>query len=438
MAKTNKWQTIVIVGCQWGDEGKGKITDYFANDVDYVVRFQGGNNAGHTVVVGDKTYKLHLIPSGVLYRGKRVVIGNGVVVDPGVLLEEMADLEKQGKKVNLLLSERAHLIFPYHILMDGILDNFKGKLAAATTKRGIGLAYADKTNRLGIRAVDLVNEKIFKEKFVSVFDFNKKVLTKVFNVSAKKLNEKEIFNQYLKYGRRLKKYVGDASLEINQAIDKGKRILFEGAQGTLLDIDHGVYPHGTSSNTIAGGVSTGAGVSPRKIDKILGVVKAYLTRVGDGPLASEAFGELAHFLREKGQEYGTTTGRPRRCGWVDLVQLRYANRLNALDGLAITKIDVLGGLKKIPICTKYKYKNSYLREFPASLEILRKCKPVYEVMNGWHDLSVEEIEKIIKGGYRYLPTNMKKYLNKISQSINVPIELVSFGPQRKMTLDLGK
>ena len=438
MEKTNKWQTLVIVGCQWGDEGKGKITDYFADQVDYVVRFQGGNNAGHTVVVGDKTYKLHLIPSGVLYKGKRVVIGNGVVVDPKVLLEEIANLKKQGKEVNLLLSERAHLIFPYHILMDGVLENFKGKLAAATTKRGIGLAYADKANRLGIRVIDLIEKDIFKEKFKNVFDFNKKVLTKVFNVPSEKLNGQQIFNQYLKYGRQLKKYIGDASLEINHAIDQGKRILFEGAQGTLLDIDHGLYPHGTSSNTIAGGAITGAGVSPRKIDKILGVVKAYLTRVGDGPVATEELGEMGKFLREKGQEYGATTGRPRRCGWVDLVQLRYSHRLNGLDSLAITKIDVLGGLKKIPICTKYKYKNSYLKEFPASLKILRECKPVYEIMDGWQDLSFEETEKIINHGYKYLPLNMKKYLNKISQDINVPIELISFGPQRKMTLDLWK
>jgi adenylosuccinate synthase len=322
--------------------------------------------------------------------------------------------------------------------MDSVLENFKGKLAAATTKRGIGLAYADKANRLGIRVIDLIEEDIFKEKFKNVFDFNKKVLTKVFNVPADKLNGKEIFNQYLKYGRQLKKYIGDASLEINQAIAQGKRILFEGAQGTLLDIDHGLYPHGTSSNTIAGGAITGAGVSPRKIDKILGVVKAYLTRVGDGPVATEETGELGKFLREKGQEYGATTGRPRRCGWVDLVQLRYSHRLNGLDALAITKIDVLGGLKKIPICTKYKYKNSYLKEFPASLKILRVCKPVYETMDGWPDLSFEETEKIINSGYKYLPLNMKKYLNKISQDINVPIELISFGPQRKMTLDLCK
>lgn len=436
MKKTNKWQTLVIVGCQWGDEGKGKITDYFADQVDYVVRFQGGNNAGHTVVVGDKTYKLHLIPSGVLYKGKRVIIGNGVVVDPKVLLEEMANLEKQGKKVNLLLSERAHLIFPYHILMDGVLENFKGKTAAGTTKRGIGLAYADKANRLGIRAIDLIEKDIFKEKFKQVFDFNKKVLTKVFNVSPDKLNEKEIFNQYLKYGQQLKKYVGDSSLEINQAITKGKRILFEGAQGTFLDIDHGLYPHVTSSSPISGAVCTGAGVSPRKIDKVLGVVKAYLTRVGDGPVPTEDLGELGKFLREKGQEYGATTGRPRRCGWMDFVQLKYSHRLNGLDGLAITKIDVLGGLKKIPVCTKYKYKNSYLKEFPASLKILRECKPVYEEMPGWPDLSFEETEKIINGGYKYLPPNMKKYLDKISQEINVPIDLVSFGPQRKMTLEL--
>lgn len=387
-------------------------------------------------MVGDKIYKLHLIPSGVLYKNKRVVIGNGVVVDPKVLLEEIAYLKKQGKRANLLLSERAHLIFPYHILMDSAIEVFKGKLAAATTKRGIGLAYADKANRLGIRVIDLIEENIFREKFERVFKFNKKILTKVFNVSTQKLKSKEIFNQYLKYGRQLKKYIGDASLEINQAIDQGKKILFEGAQGTLLDIDHGLYPRGTSSNTIAGGVGSGAGISPRKIDKVLGVVKAYLTRVGDGPVPSEDLGEVGKLLREKGQEYGATTGRPRRCGWIDLVQLRYANRLSGFDSLAITKVDVLGGFKKILLCTKYKYKNSYLEEFPASLKILRNCKPVYKEMAGWPDLSSQEVEKIIKGGYKYLPLNMKKYLDAISQEINVPIELISFGPQREMTLDL--
>ena len=435
MAKINKWQTIVVVGCQWGDEGKGKIVDYLAPRVDYVVRFQGGNNAGHTVVADNKIYKLHLIPSGVLYKNKRVVIGNGLVVDPRVLLKEIDNLSKQGKKVNLLLSERAHIIFPYHILMDGVVDKLEGKLAPGTTKRGIGPAYADKIHRLGIRAVDLKDKKIFKEKFDNAFDFNKRILVKVFGLSPSKLNKKKIFNEYSRYARRLEKYIGDSSLEINQALDKGKKVLFEGAQGIFLGVDHGVYPHGTSSNTISGAVCTGAGISPKRIDKIIGVVKAYLTRVGVGPLPTEAIGKSVDYLRERGNEYGTTTGRPRRCGWLDLVQIRYAARINGLDSMAITKIDILGGVKKIPLCTKYKYKNSYLKEIPASLEIMRKCEPVYQTLDGWPDLSKDEIKQIIKKGYPALPKNLKKYLNKISQEIGLPIELISLGPEREITLE---
>ena len=431
------WQTIVIIGAQWGDEGKGKITDYFARQVDYIVRFQGGNNAGHTIKANGELFKLHLLPSGVLYKDKKIVIGNGLVVDPKVLLTELAELKERGKEVNLILSDRAHIIFPYHILMDGIVDDAKKELASGSTKRGIGPCYADKINRIGIRVADLMNFEIFKKKFAQAFEYNFNILTKVYNVDPEKLNKEEIFKEYTEYADKLRQYIGDASLELNQAIDQGKKVLFEGAQGVSLGIDHGVYPHGTSSNTVSGGACTGAGVGPNKIDKIVGIVKAYLSRVGNGPVPSEDTGKEGDDLRERGAEYGTTTGRPRRCGWLDLVQLKYSVRVCGMTSLAITKLDILGGIKKIPICVKYKYQDTYLEEVPADLGVFNKCEPVYEYLDGWDDLSREELEKIVEQGYDALPANMKKYLDKIESTLQVPIELISFGPERKMTIDLA-
>lgn len=430
------WQTIVIVGAQWGDEGKGKITDYFARQVDYIVRFQGGNNAGHTIKADGEVFKLHLLPSGVLYKDKKIIIGNGLVVDPKVLLAELAELKARGKEVNLILSDRAHIIFPYHILMDGIVDEAKKELASGSTKRGIGPCYADKINRLGIRVADLMNAKIFKEKFEQAFTYNFNILTKVYNVDPQKLDKEKIFKEYTEYAEQLREFVGDSSLEINNALDQNKKVLFEGAQGVSLDIDHGVYPHGTSSNTIAGGSCTGAGVGPNKIDKIVGIVKAYLSRVGNGPVPSEDLTKAGDDLRERGDEYGTTTGRPRRCGWLDLVQLKYSVRVCGMTSLSITKLDILGGIKKIPICVKYKYQDTYLEEVPADLEIFNKCEPVYEYLDGWDHLSRVELEKIVEEGYEALPDNMKKYLNKIESTLKVPIELISFGPERKMTIQL--
>jgi len=430
---TKKWQTLMIVGAQWGDEGKGKIADFFAKEVDYVVRFQGGNNAGHTLVVDGEVHKLHLIPSGVLYKNKRIVLGNGMVIDPEVLISEIDSFEAKGIELNMLISDRAHVIFPFHILMDGMIDEYKGKLAAGTTRRGIGPCYADKAERFGLRIIDLLDKKIFKEKYDKIFDLKKNTFEKLYKQKVN-LNKREIFNQYWQMGQRLKKYVGDVSVEINEALDKGKKVLFEGAQGAMLDNDHGVYPHTTSSNTVAGGVCIGVGIGPTRIDRVIGVVKAYLSRVGDSPLPSEGNKKESEYLRERGQEYGTTTGRPRRCGWIDLVQLRHSARVNGLTGLAITKIDVLGGLKKIPICTKYKLGNKTLVNMPASLEVFRKCKPVYEYVDGWEDISDEDFKKIIKKGYSALPANMKKYIKKIEKEINVPVELVSVGPDRKATI----
>ncbi|MDP3970664.1 MAG: adenylosuccinate synthase [bacterium] len=430
-----KNRTAMVIGAQWGDEGKGKVIDYLTPDADYVVRFQGGNNAGHTLVVDGVVHKLHLIPSGVLYKGKRVVLGNGMVIDPEVLISEMDNFESKGIKLNMLISERAHVILPFHIIMDGMIDEYKGKLGAGTTRRGIGPAYADKAERSGIRMIDLMDTKIFREKYDQLFDLKKKTLKCLYKENIK-LNKEEIFRSYVNFAKRLKPYVGDVSLEVNTAIDNGKKILFEGAQGTMLDNDHGAYPHTTSSNTIAGAVCTGVGVGPTKIDSIVGVVKAYLSRVGTGPVPTEAKNRLGDHLRERGQEYGTTTGRPRRCGWVDLVQLRYACRVNGLTSLAITKVDVLGGLKKIPIATKYKYKSSYITELPADLNLQRQCKPVYKELDGWKDISDEEFKKIITGGYKELPKKMRTYLKFIEDQTNTPISLVSVGAERTSTIEV--
>lgn len=433
--RVSKAKAIMIVGAQWGDEGKGKIIDYLAPTVDYVVRFQGGNNAGHTVVVDGVVHKLHLLPSGVLYPKKRIIMGNGMVIDPEVLLAELDNFETKGQKLNLLISERAHVIFPFHILMDGMIDEYKGTLGAGTTRRGIGPAYADKAERSGIRVVDLLNKAIFKEKFDQLFELKKNTLQKLYRQRIT-LNKTAIFNAYVRYGQRLKPYVGDVSLEVNQALKTGKRILFEGAQGTLLDNDHGAYPHTTSSNTIAGAVCTGVGIGPTKIDEIIGVVKAYLSRVGSGPVPTEAKGALGDYLRERGQEYGTTTGRPRRCGWVDLVQLRYAARINGLTSMAITKIDILGGLKKIPVAVKYKYKSSYITELPADLEVTRHCKPVYRELPGWKNLTDDDFATILKHGYKALPSKMKDYMKFIADQVDTPISLVSVGAERKSTIQV--
>lgn len=359
-----------------------------------------------------------------------------MVVDPKILLQELAELKARGKEVNLILSDRAHIIFPYHILMDGIVDDAKKELASGSTKRGIGPCYADKINRIGIRVADLMNPEMFKEKFEQAFEYNYNILTKVYNLDLQELDKEEIFKEYTEYADQLRDYVGDASLELNNALKEDKKVLFEGAQGVSLGIDHGVYPHGTSSNTIAGGASTGSGVGLNKIDKIVGIVKAYLSRVGNGPVPSEDTGEAGDDLRERGAEYGTTTGRPRRCGWLDLVQLKYSVRVCGMTSLAITKLDILGGIKKIPICVKYKYRDQELEEVPADLGVFNKCEPVYEEMDGWDDLSREDLEKIVEEGYEALPENMKKYLEKIESTLGVPIELVSFGPERKMTIDL--
>jgi adenylosuccinate synthase len=424
----------VIVGAQWGDEGKGKVVDYYAKDADIVVRYQGGCNAGHTVVVGDEKFKFHLIPSGVV-QGKKVIIGNGVVVDLEVLTNEIDDLKSRGIDPDLLISDRAHITLPFHKILDGLEESSRGKSKVGTTKRGIGPTYTDKVSRSGLRMIDLLYDEVLNEKVGMLVEEKQKLLRYIYK-SDIVLSRKDILDYCLKFRDKLKKYIGDASLEIHDAIRENKRIILEGAQGTLLDVDHGTYPFVTSSNPTVGGALTGAGIGPKDLNTILGVTKAYTTRVGGGPFPTELTDETGERIREKGKEYGTTTGRPRRCGWLDGVALRYAVRINSLDGLAVTKLDVLGGLEKVRICTAYEVDGKTTKNFPASLIALEKCKPVYEELDGWKDYSQEEWKRIAKEGYYALPKEVRDYLKKIEEVAGVPIFFISIGSERNSTICL--
>ncbi|MBU6998085.1 MAG: adenylosuccinate synthase [Theionarchaea archaeon] len=419
----------VIIGSQWGDEGKGKITDYYSKKADYIVRFQGGNNAGHTVVVEDKTFKFRLIPSGAV-SGKKVVIGNGTVVDPEILIEEISELEKEGIPVKLYLSERAHVIMPYHKLQDSLEESLKGNLKAGTTGKGIGPCYQDKVGRFGIRFVDLLDKEVFKEK-LSLFMSMKEALFRAHNQPFR-LTINEVFEAYNKYADYLRKYVTDTSLLVNAALQEGNHVLLEGAQGTHLGIDHGIYPYGTSSNCVAGAACTGAGISPLSIKQVLGIVKAYTTRVGTGPVPTELEDEVGTYLRDRGGEYGTVTGRPRRCGWLDMMLLKYSHRVNGFTGIAITKLDVLNGLETVKVCTHYMVGNNPLYEFPASMKTLAQCNPVYQEFPGWRF----DPEQVAKSGFNALPEAAKKYINFISHQLAVPVYVVSVGPARHQTLIL--
>jgi adenylosuccinate synthase len=418
----------VIVGTQWGDEGKGKITDFFAGEVDYVVRFQGGNNAGHTVIVNGEIFKLHLIPSGVLYSKPVSVIANGVVVDPKVLLTEIAGLQKRGVDPNLLVSDRAHIIMPYHIDMDVAITEHQGKLAAGSTKRGIAPVYADKMYRHGIRMIDLLEPEIFHEKLEKSYLFNKNLAEDALGGKISSSIDK-IYSDYLKYGTQLKKYIADTSVILYEAKKAGKSILFEGAQGISLDVDHGIYPHTTSSNTAAGNIASGCGVSFTKIDKIIGAAKAYVTRVGISPFPSEIEGENAKLLRDKGNEYGTTTGRPRRVGWLDLVQLRQAVRVNGLTDIALIKLDVLNNFKELPVCVAYEINGKIISEMPASLGDYRNAKPIYKILPGWNNFNIDG-----KSDFSSLPKNILKYIGFIEKEVDCSITIVSVGPQRHQTV----
>ena len=418
-----------IVGAQWGDEGKGKITDFFAGQSDYVVRFHGGNNAGHTVIVDGKTFKLHLIPSGVIYGEPLSVIGNGVVVDPKALIDEIQYLKDKGIEPKLMVSDRAHVIMPYHIALDGALSNHQDNLAAGSTNRGIAPVYADKMYRNGIRMIDLIEPDIFSEKLDKGFDFNKGLIENALGQSLD-YSKKEIYKTYIEYGKILEPYISDVSVELFNAYKKGKNILFEGAQGMSLDVDHGIYPYTTSSNTAAGHVSIGTGVSFKSVNRIIGVVKAYLSRVGESPLPTELNDKTADYIRESGGEYGTTTGRPRRIGWLDLVQVRQAVRVNGLTEIALTKLDVLNNINELLICNSYKVDDREIYEMPASLRNYRNARPVYEKLKGWGDIP----DNIWDKGFNKLPQEIKDYISFIEERIDCNVTIVSVGPQRHETI----
>lgn len=420
---------VVVVGTQWGDEGKGKVVDLLTRHAHMVVRFQGGNNAGHTLVVGQDKFILHLIPSGILHAEKQCLIGNGVVVDLEVLQKEILALQERGiavSPINLGLSERAQLILPFHKHLDLAREAQKGKSSIGTTGRGIGPCYEDKVARIGIRVVDLLDPTVFAEKVVTNLKEKNFIFEQYLKVSP--IDPQEIIKAYLPLAEFIRPYVTDVSIKIDQALAGNKNILFEGAQGTHLDIDHGTYPYVTSSNPVAGSVCPGAGVGPTKIQSVVGIVKAYTTRVGGGPFPTELTDEIGSALREKGGEYGATTGRPRRCGWLDAVVLKDSARLNGLTQLAITKLDVLTGQKKIKICTGYSYNNQTLTSMPAHIKALEACQPMYEEWEGWS----EPIEGIRKR--KNLPVTTQNYLNRIEELVKVPIGIISVGPDREETL----
>jgi adenylosuccinate synthase len=419
---------IVIIGTQWGDEGKGKIVDLLAEYSDLVARFQGGNNAGHTMVVNGKQFISHLVPSGIL-QGKTCIIGNGMVVDPAVLIEEMDYLIGEGIPVNadnLKISEKAHLIMPYHKAIDAGREAMKGDKKIGTTGRGIGPCYEDKATRRGIRFADLLEPEVLREK-VNTLLHEKNFYLKNY-LSSETQDADDIIDLCTEISKRLGPHISNISVTIDEAIKEGKQVLFEGAQGTHLDIDHGTYPYVTSSNTVSGNACCGAGVGPKAISGVVGIVKAYTTRVGAGPFPTELEDETGDFIQKKGAEFGATTGRKRRCGWLDVVILKNAVRLNGLTGIAITKLDVLGGLDTLNICTAYEYRGKTLKEFPASLNVLAECKPVYETLPGWEaDISGMRNESD-------LPQDVKNYLGRIEALIETPIDIISVGPEREATI----
>ena len=421
--------SVVLIGAQWGDEGKGKVTDFLAEKAEIVVRYQGGNNAGHTVVVGEEEFKLHLIPSGILYPDKICVIGNGVVIDPAVLLKELEYLAKRGVNTdNLRISLRAHIIMPYHKKLDEVIEESKGNAKIGTTKRGIGPAYTDKAARVGIRFVDMLDRDEFALQLESNLKEKNNLLAKVYG--AEGFDKDAIMAEYMDYADRLGKYAADTSIIIYDALKAGKNVLFEGAQGTLLDLDHGTYPYVTSSHPIAGAACIGAGLGPTEITKVLGIAKAYTTRVGEGPFPTELNDEVGAHLRDKGHEFGTTTGRPRRCGWFDAVIARYAVRVGGLTSMAVTKLDVLTGMDSLKICTGYRRGNEIISDFPASLKTLAECEPVYEEMPGWNE-DITSAKTVSD-----LPQAAQNYLNRISELAGVPVSVIGVGTRRTQTIIL--
>ncbi len=421
---------IVLVGTQWGDEGKGKATDLLADDVDFVVRYQGGNNAGHTIIVDDVTLKLHLVPSGVMYPSVTPVIGDGVVLDPGVLLEELDELVAQGLDVSdLRISGNAHLIMPYHRELDAVTERYLGRQKLGTTKRGIGPTYADKASRVGLRVQDLYDMKIFRQKLDTVLKEKNAILSRVYNRMPMKAADIE--TEYAVYAERLRPYITDTVTLLHDALEDGKTILLEGAQGTLLDLDHGTYPFVTSSNPVAGGAMTGAGLGPKHVERVIGVTKAYITRVGTGPFPTELSGDIAERIIDVGKEYGTTTGRQRRVGWFDAVLARYAARVNGLTEHFLTKLDVLGEFETLRVCRAYRYQGEEYEHFPPHQSIFHHAEPVYEEHPGWRsDLS--EARR-----FKDLPKQAQAYVERLEELSGVPIRYVSVGPARSQTLERG-
>lgn len=418
---------VVVIGAQWGDEGKGKITDLLSKSADVVVRYQGGVNAGHTVVVKDQTFKLHLIPSGILYPETQCIIGNGTVIDPEVLLQELDQLEALGISVaNLLISETAHVTMPYHRILDRAAEERRGSQKIGTTGRGIGPTYADKSERTGIRIVDLMDANSLREKIRWTVTYKNVILEKLYDLPP--LDAEEVIAQYLAFAERLRPHVVDSSLKIYEAVQKKRNILFEGAQGTLLDLDHGTYPYVTSSNPVAGGACVGAGVGPTMIDRVIGVAKAYTTRVGEGPFPTELGGEMGDLLCDRGAEFGTTTGRRRRCGWFDAVIGRYAVRINGLDCLAITKLDVLDTLAEIKVCVAYEIDGQRCYDFPTNAAQFARCQPIYETVPGWQQ-STEQCRSL-----EDLPKPALDYLKFLAELMAVPIAIVSLGASRDQTI----
>ncbi len=421
---------LVIIGTQWGDEGKGKIVDILARDADVVVRYQGGSNAGHTVINDRGTYIFHLIPSGILYRGTICVIGNGVVVDPGALIEEMDQLQTKGIAVgkNFLVSQRAHLILPYHKAIDKAAEQSKGSRRIGTTGRGIGPSYADKMARIGIRMGDLLNPPLFRKKLEENLVEMNWFLERLYKVETFQVDK--VFDQYMGYADRLRSHIVDTTTMLNGVIRKGKTVLFEGAQGTHLDVDFGTYPYVTSSSSAAGGACTGTGVGPTMIDGVMGVAKAYTTRVGSGPFPTELTDAVGQGLQERGREFGSTTGRARRCGWFDAVVVRHATQVNSLTSLVVTKLDVLDGCKELKLCTGYRYGGQLYKTMPAYLEVLTQCQPVYERMKGWTASTTGATT------YKQLPVEAKRYLARVEELADCRIDMISTGSKRAETIKL--
>lgn len=418
--------SVVVVGTQWGDEGKGKITDFLSENAEVVARYQGGDNAGHTIKFNGETYKLHLIPSGIFNKEKVCVIGNGMVVNPKSLVQELAGLHERGITTdNLRISNRAHVILPYHLKLDEVEEASKGDNKIGTTKKGIGPAYMDKAARVGIRMADLLDREVFEEKLEQNLKEKNRLFERIYETTG--FTKEEILDEYYEYGQQIKQYVCDTSVVLNNALDEGRRVLFEGAQGVMLDIDQGTYPFVTSSNPVAGGVTIGSGVGPSKINHVVGVCKAYTSRVGDGPFPTELMDEIGDQIREVGREYGTTTGRPRRIGWYDSVVVRHARRVSGITDLSLNSIDVLTGLKTVKICTAYRYDGQLIDEYPANLNILKKCEPVYEELPGWTE-DITGCKSLDE-----LPANARHYVERVSQLTGIPLSTFSVGPAREQT-----